>query len=251
MKLRAVVPARYASRRLPGKPLIELAGKPLVCHVCERALESRVAEVWLATDDERIAAAVKKMAVRVALTGRAHASGTDRIAEVAARENWADEDIVINLQGDEPLMPARVIDALAASLQANPEAEMATAAIRLYDQARFDDPQVVKLITDSEGCAVYFSRAPIPRPRDPERTLPAEALRHVGLYAYRVGALARLALEPPCMMEREEGLEQLRALWLGMRIRVEVADGIPLAAIDTAEDAARVGRLLDSRAADS
>ncbi|MDN5863719.1 MAG: 3-deoxy-manno-octulosonate cytidylyltransferase [Gammaproteobacteria bacterium] len=247
MSVRVVIPARYGSSRLPGKPLVEIAGKPLVCHVCERGLESRAEEVWLATDDERIAAAVEDMPVRVALTSGVHASGTDRIAEVAARENWEDEDIVVNLQGDEPLMPADAIDAVAASLQANPEAEMATLAVRLYEAELFADPHVVKLVTDTNGDALYFSRAPIPRPREADRELPAEALRHVGLYAYRVAALARLAAEPPCAMEREEGLEQLRALWLGMRIRVEVADEIPMTSVDTAKDIARTERWLDGQ----
>lgn len=248
MNFRVVIPARQGSSRLPGKPLVKVAGAPLIRHVCMRALESAAGEVWLATDDERIAAACEGLDVRAAMTSSAHASGTDRIAEVAAREGWTEKDIVVNLQGDEPLMPARAINAVASALAGDAAAEMATLAIRLYDPALFRDPHVVKLVTDAAGHALYFSRAPVPRPRVEERELPAEALRHVGLYAYRAAALARLAAEPPCDMERAEGLEQLRALWLGMTIRVELADAIPLAAVDTADDIARVNRLLEAQA---
>ncbi|MGH8162326.1 MAG: 3-deoxy-manno-octulosonate cytidylyltransferase [Gammaproteobacteria bacterium] len=249
MSFRVVIPARHGSSRLPGKPLIEVAGAPLIRHVCLRALESAAEEVWLAIDDERIGAACAGLDVHVALTSPAHASGSDRIAEVAAREGWSDEDIVVNLQGDEPLMTARAIDAAAAALAGDGDAEMATLAIRLHDSALFHDPHVVKLVADGRGYALYFSRAPIPRPRTAGSELPAEALRHVGLYAYRARALARFAAEPPCDMERAEGLEQLRALWLGMTIRVEVVGEMPLAAVDTPEDIARVARLLEERQA--
>ncbi len=245
MSFRVVIPARQGSSRLPGKPLVEIAGAPLIRHVCRRALESAAEEVWLATDDERIGAACAGLDVRTAMTSPAHASGSDRVAEVAAAESWADEDIVVNLQGDEPLMPARAINAVATALAGDGEADMATLAIRLHDPELFRDPHVVKLVADGQGRALYFSRAPIPRPRAPEREMPGEALRHVGLYAYRVRSLARFAAEPPCDMERAEGLEQLRALWLGMRIRVEVIAEMPLAAVDTPEDIARAARLLE------
>ncbi len=247
MSFRLVIPARHGASRLPGKPLREIAGAPLVRHVCRRALESEADEVWLATDDARIGEACAGLDVQVAMTSAAHASGTDRIAEVAAREAWPEEDIVVNLQGDEPLMPARAINTVAAALAGDGAADMATIALRLHDPGLFDDPHIVKLITDSAGHALYFSRAPIPRPREPDRELPAQALRHVGLYAYRVGALARLAAEPPCDMERDEGLEQLRALWLGIAIRVEVVAAMPLAAVDTAEDITRVESILVER----
>ncbi|MGH8224793.1 MAG: 3-deoxy-manno-octulosonate cytidylyltransferase [Gammaproteobacteria bacterium] len=244
MSFRVVIPARHGASRLPGKPLIEIAGRPLIQHVCERALASSAAEVWVATDDERIVAACAGLGVKTALTSTAHASGTDRIGEVVAREGWGDDDIVVDLQGDEPLMPASAIDAVAAALAADAEAGMATLAVRLHDAERFCDPHVVKLVTDGAGRALYFSRAPIPYPRDGGSDLPQEALRHVGLYAFRVATLARLVAEPPCDMERAEGLEQLRALWLGVRIRVEVVAEMPLAAVDTAADIARVERLL-------
>lgn len=244
MNFRVVIPARYGATRMPGKPLVEIAGRPLIQHVCLRALESAAAEVWVATDDERVARACEPLAVRVAMTSAAHACGSDRIAEVAGREGWADEALVVNLQGDEPLMPPEVIAAVAAALAADPEAALATAAARLFDPAAFRDPNVVKVVTDDTGRALYFSRAPIPWLRDPEAELPAEALRHVGIYAYRVGALRHLAAEPPCDMERAEALEQLRALWLGMRIRVEVVDEVPAASVDTPEDVRRVAELL-------
>jgi len=244
VSFRVVIPARHGSSRLPGKPLVKIAGTPLVCHTCRRALESGADEVWLATDDERIGKAVAGMDVRLAMTSSAHASGTDRIAEVATREGWDVDDIVVNLQGDEPLMPAEAINAVAGALSADPDVALSTLAIRLHDAGLFHDPHVVKLVTDAAARALYFSRAPIPRPRNSERELPGEALRHVGLYGYRVAALHRLSAEPPCEMEREEGLEQLRALWLGLAIRVEVFEDIPLAAVDTPGDIARVEQFL-------
>lgn len=244
MSYRVVIPARYGASRFPGKPLADIAGCPLIQHVCARALESAAGEVWVATDDERVAQACGGLGVRVAMTSGAHATGTDRIAELTAREGWAEQDIVVNLQGDEPLMPPAAIDQVAEALAADPGAGMATLAVRLFDVRAFRDPHVVKVVTDRSGYALYFSRAAIPRPREASGAMPEEALRHVGLYAYRAGALARLAAEPPCDMERAEGLEQLRALWLGLRIRVEVGGEIPFAAIDTPADARRVAKLL-------
>lgn len=243
-----MIPSRYGATRLPGKPLVEIAGRPLVVHVCERARASGASEVWVATDDERIAAACRDAGVRVAMTSSAHPTGTDRIAEVAAREGWPKDAVVVNLQGDEPLMPPDVIDAVAGALAADPEADVATVAVRLFDAERFRDPGVVKVVGDSRGRALYFSRAPIPWPRDAQVELPSEVLRHAGIYAFRVGALARFAAEPPCDLERAEGLEQLRALWLGMRIRIEVAEDVPIAAIDVPEDVARVEALMTHRA---
>lgn len=239
-----MIPARYGASRFPGKPLAEIAGKPLVAHVCARALASSASEVWVATDDERIAAACEGLGVKTAMTSSAHATGTDRIAEVAAREGWTVDEVVVNLQGDEPLMPSAAIDAVAGALLADPAAAMSTLAVRLFDAHHFRDPNVAKLVTDSAGYALYFSRAPIPRPRDTASAMPEQVLRHVGIYAYRTGALARLAAEPPCDMERAEGLEQLRALWLGMKLRVELVDDMPFASVDTPADARHVERLL-------
>ncbi|MGH8426613.1 MAG: 3-deoxy-manno-octulosonate cytidylyltransferase [Gammaproteobacteria bacterium] len=244
MSFRVAIPARYGASRLPGKPLVMIAGKPLIAHVCARALASSASEVWVATDDERIAAACTPLGVKVAMTSTAYASGTDRIAELAAREGWAADEIVLNLQGDEPLMPPHAIDVTAGALAAAPQAAMSTLAVRLFDEESFRDPHVVKLVTDLAGYALYFSRAPLPRPREPLSGVPAQALRHVGLYGFRVATLARLALEPPCDLERAEGLEQLRALWLGLRIRVEVVDEVPMASVDTPADVKHVERLI-------
>jgi len=247
VNFRVVIPARYGSGRLPGKPLIPLAGRPLIRHVCARAFESLASEVWVATDDERIAAACEGLGVQVAMTSSAHASGTDRIAELAARSGWRETEIVVNLQGDEPLMPPAAINLVAETLAADPDAAMATLACRLRQEQAFHDPHVVKLVTDRAGYALYFSRAPIPWPREAGADLPPEILRHVGLYAYRAGTLEQIATEPVCALERAEGLEQLRALWLGLRIRVAVGIQVPSIAIDTPEDLPRAEVLLRER----
>lgn len=247
MKFRVLIPARHDASRLPGKPLVEIGGKPLIQHVCERALESQADEVWVATDDERIAGACAGLGVRVALTAATHTSGTDRIAEVAAREGWDDADILVDLQGDEPLMPAEAINTVAEALAADPAASLSTLATRIFEEAIFRDPHVVKVVIDEKGHALYFSRAPIPWPRDPAAGLAKETLRHVGIYGFRAGALRRLSQEAPCGMEQAESLEQLRALWLGLRIRVDVIDEIPSASVDTAADVERVAALLAER----
>ena len=247
MNFRVLIPARHDASRLPGKPLVDIAGKPLIRHVCERALESDASEVWVATDDERIAHACSGLDVQVAMTAATHASGTDRIAEVAAREGWDDDDMIIDLQGDEPLMPAGAINTVAEALAADPEAGLSTLASRIFDEDVFRDPHVVKVVLDKAGHALYFSRAPVPRPRDPDMSMPREALRHVGIYGFRTGALLRLANEAPCDMEQAESLEQLRALWLGMKIRVEVVEEIPSASVDTPADVERVAALLAGR----
>lgn len=244
MNFRVLIPARHDASRLPGKPLVEIAGKPLILHVCERALESAAAEVWVATDDERIAAACTALEVRVAMTSPAHASGTDRIAEVAAREGWDENDILVDLQGDEPLMPPTAINTVAEALAADPEAGLSTLAARLYEAERFRDPNVVKVVVNAQGRALFFSRAPIPWPRNAGLDIPREVLRHIGIYGFRVGVLRRLANEAPCALEQTEALEQLRALWLGLSIRVAVIDDIPSASVDTAADVERVAMLL-------
>lgn len=248
MNFRVLIPARHDASRLPGKPLVDIAGKPLIRHVCERALESDADEVWVATDDERIADVCASLGVKIAMTSSAHASGTDRIAEVAASEGWDDDAILVDLQGDEPLMPATAINAVAQALAADPDAGLSTLAVRLFESERFRDPNVVKVVIDAAGRALYFSRAPIPWPRhaDPGE-MPREVLGHIGIYGFRAGALRRLASEAPCAMEQTESLEQLRALWLGLPIRVEVADDIPRASVDTPEDVQHVAALLAER----
>ncbi|HQR54003.1 MAG TPA: 3-deoxy-manno-octulosonate cytidylyltransferase [Burkholderiales bacterium] len=244
MNFIAVVPARFASTRLPGKPLLDIAGKPMVVRVAERALASGASRVIVATDDERIAEVCAAHGVGCMLTRRDHATGTDRIAEVAAREGFADDEIVVNVQGDEPLIDPALIAAVAEHLALHPSAAIATAAHPIGDRQTFVNPNVVKVVLDDAGYALYFSRAPIPFPRDAElagdtalaRGLPA--LRHIGLYAYRAGFLKAYPHLAACPLEAFEALEQLRALWHGHRIAVAVVHHAPAAGVDTAEDLA-------------
>lgn len=248
------IPARMASTRLPGKPLRLLAGRPIVHHVIDRALESGAAEVVLATDSEAIAEAVAWSKVRVVLTRPDHPSGTDRLAEVAERLGWARERIVVNLQGDEPLVPPAAIQAVARALADDPECAIATLAQPITDLAGFLDPNVVKVVVDRAGRALYFSRAPIPWPRDAfarDRSRYPEGLvawRHIGLYAYRAGFLRDYPSFPPSPLELAESLEQLRALSTGERIAVIRSPIDFPAGIDTEEDLARVERHLSERA---
>ena len=181
-----VIPARYASSRLPGKPLADVAGKPMISWVCERALASGATEVCVATDDDRIAAACRDAGVSVELTSQDHESGTDRIAEVARKRNWSGDSIVVNVQGDEPLMPPGLVSQVARVLRSDTEASVATLVTPIQSEEEWRDPNVVRVVLDRDKRALYFSRAPIPWPRDGE--IPV-ADRHIGLYAYRVSAL--------------------------------------------------------------
>jgi 3-deoxy-manno-octulosonate cytidylyltransferase (CMP-KDO synthetase) len=244
---RIVIPARYASSRLPGKPLREIAGKPMLEWVYERARCCRAAEILIATDDERIADTARGFGAEVVMTALDHQSGTDRIAEVAAQCQWAERDIVVNLQGDEPAMPAVLIEQVAELLQQYTDADIATLASPVRDRDEYFDPNAVKVVTDSEGRALYFSRAPIPWYRDelPPNSLPS-ARRHIGLYAYRVAALRRLAALPPAPLELAEKLEQLRALFNNFEIRVGEAITLPGPDVNTLEDLARVSARLVS-----
>jgi 3-deoxy-manno-octulosonate cytidylyltransferase (CMP-KDO synthetase) len=244
MKYRVVIPARFDSSRLPGKALLPLAGKPMLQWVHERARSSGAAEVCVATDDDRIATAARGFGADVAMTARTHVSGTDRIAEVAASRRWADEDIVVNVQGDEPLIPPAVIDQVAQLLAANARADIGTLAVKIDALADLGDPNVVKVACSADGRALYFSRASIPFNRDAPTTVPAAALRHVGIYAYRVAALRKLAGLQPTRLELIEKLEQLRALENGMEIRVALAVERPLADVNTAADLERAERAL-------
>ena len=243
------IPARYGSTRLPGKPLLPLAGVPMIVHVARRARAAGASDVIVATDDARIAAALAGSEVRVAMTRADHASGSDRLAEVAANLGWADDAIVVNLQGDEPLAPASGIRAVAQAL-AEDNAPMATLATPLGSVQELFDPNCVKLVRAQSGRALYFSRAPLPWPRDAfarERTaLPPDTpfLRHIGIYAYRAGFLRRFAALPSTPLERSESLEQLRALEHGHAITVRIAPEPFPAGVDTAEDLARVERVL-------
>jgi 3-deoxy-manno-octulosonate cytidylyltransferase (CMP-KDO synthetase) len=247
MKFKVVIPARYASTRLPAKPLLDLGGKPMVARVAERALLSGADEVWVATDHAEVLAAAELHGLSVLLTRADHPSGTDRLAEVVAQRGWDDETIVVNVQGDEPLIDPALIAQTARQL-AESGADIATVAHPIDDAADFFNPNIVKVVCSAAGDALYFSRAPIPYARDHfareagGETLPAgmPAYRHVGLYAYRVRFLRAYAKLAPSPLEGFEALEQLRALWHGFRISVAIADHLPAAGVDTPEDAERV-----------
>ena len=235
------IPARYASTRLPGKPLALIAGEPMVLHVARRALAAGAREVWVATDDARIAQAVAGLpGIHVAMTDPAHASGTDRLAECARQAGWADDVIVVNLQGDEPFAPAAGIQAVATIL-ADSGAPMSTLATLVEDAPTLFDPNVVKLVRTAQGDALYFSRAPIPWHRDgfasSRDVLPAgQWLRHIGIYGYRAGFLQQVAAMPPGNLEQIESLEQLRVLEAGFRIAVALSPAPFPPGIDTPED---------------
>ncbi|PLK49807.1 3-deoxy-manno-octulosonate cytidylyltransferase [Uliginosibacterium sp. TH139] len=253
VRFKAIVPARYASTRLPGKPLADICGKPMVVRVMERALESGAEEVWVATDHEGVREAVEAAGGKVLMTKPDHPTGTDRLAEVVTRLGWAPGDIVVNVQGDEPLIDPAMVRLVAESLARDVNAEIATAAHPIVTVEDFLNPGVVKVVCQKNGHAHYFSRAPIPFPRDavlagvlqPGNPLPAGLglLRHVGLYAYRVGFLKAFANLAPAPTEQIELLEQLRALWHGYQIRVETLSEAPPAGVDTPEDLARVRAL--------
>jgi 3-deoxy-manno-octulosonate cytidylyltransferase (CMP-KDO synthetase) len=246
---RVVIPARYASSRLPGKPLMNVAGKPMVQWVYERSCAAGAREVLIATDDERIASAARAFGAHAVMTG-AHASGTDRIAEVARSRGWARQEIVVNVQGDEPLMPAALIGQVAGLLEAQPQADIATLATPIESLEELLDPNVVKVVTDARGMALYFSRAPIPWNRDgagaglDSQSDWGGARRHRGIYAYRVAALLRVAQLAPGALEEREKLEQLRALEHGMRIHVGEAGVQPGPDVNTPADLQRVSALL-------
>jgi 3-deoxy-manno-octulosonate cytidylyltransferase (CMP-KDO synthetase) len=237
------IPARYASTRLPGKPLALLGGKPLVLHVAGRALAAGAREVWVATDDARIADALANTPAKVAMTASTHLSGSDRLAECSRIAGWGDDAIVVNLQGDEPFAPPAGIRTVAETLAAS-GAEMATLATEILDAEQFFDPNAVKLVRAGNGDALYFSRAPIPWhrdafARDKRALMPGECLRHIGIYAYRAGFLRRFASMPPGRLEQIESLEQLRALEAGARIAVAMTPTEFPPGVDTPEDLER------------
>ncbi|MDE2050773.1 MAG: 3-deoxy-manno-octulosonate cytidylyltransferase [Gammaproteobacteria bacterium] len=244
------IPARHGSTRLPGKMLAPLHGKPMLQWVYERARASGARDVLIATDDEAIAAAANAFGAVARMTSAAHASGTDRLAELAAIERWPEADIVVNVQGDEPLIPPALIRQVATLLDSDPEAAIATLATPVESLEEFLDPNAVKVVADSQGRALYFSRAPVPWNRDgapaglSSQHVFAGARRHVGIYAYRVGALRRLSSLAPTALEKVERLEQLRALEYGLVIRVADAEERPGPDVNTAQDLDRVARLL-------
>jgi 3-deoxy-manno-octulosonate cytidylyltransferase (CMP-KDO synthetase) len=244
-----LVPARYASTRLPAKALADLCGKPMVVRVAERARQSGADRVVIATDDVRIAEAAATHGCAAIMTDTRHPTGTDRLAEAAALLSLGDDDIVVNVQGDEPLLDPALVARVAATLEARSDAAIATACHRIQDAAEVFNPNVVKVVFDARHVALYFSRAPIPYARNDFAAVPPHVPddmpihRHYGLYADRVGFLRAFPTLAPAPIETIEALEQLRALWHGYRIVVDVADGAPAPGVDTAEDLARVRAL--------
>ncbi|WP_455385763.1 3-deoxy-manno-octulosonate cytidylyltransferase [Acidihalobacter prosperus] len=252
MSFRVVIPARYASTRLPGKPLQSLAGRPLLQHVYDCACAAGADEVLIATDDERVAEACAGFGAENVMTSAAHRSGSERLAEVVQLRGWAEDEVVVNLQGDEPLTPPAAIRQVAEDLIRFPEASVSTLCAPIHSAALLNDPHTVKVVRDAAGYALYFSRAPIPWERDvlgaEEREAPI-GWRHIGLYSYRVGYLRRYVELSPCELEDVEKLEQLRVLWHGARIHVAEAIEVPGHGIDTPEDLALVEALLAQREA--
>ncbi|HEX4879550.1 MAG TPA: 3-deoxy-manno-octulosonate cytidylyltransferase [Limnobacter sp.] len=252
---KAVIPARYASTRLPGKPLLDIGGKPMVVRVAERALRSGADEVVVATDHEDIAKACKQHGLDVLMTRNDWPTGTDRIAEVAQKMGWTAQTVVVNVQGDEPLIDPGLVDLVANTLL-HGEQHIATCAHPITDWSEFKNPNVVKIALREDGEALYFSRAPIPYPRDhfALEQWPANAptrhlgLRHIGLYAYKVEFLNRYQTLAPAPVEQLESLEQLRALANGFRIKVCMIQDAPLPGVDTAEDLEKVRALFQSTA---
>jgi len=240
-----VIPARYASTRLPGKPMLDIAGKPMVIHVADRARLSGAVHVVIATDDSRIAEVAKQYGYDAMLTRADHISGTDRIAEVALRKGWQEDAIIVNVQGDEPLIDPALISEVAITLADNKEAVMATACHGIHSKADFVNPNIVKVVLDRQGHALYFSRAPIPYPRDTfagDSELPRDMpiYRHIGIYAYRTKFLNQYTHIPPAVIEQYESLEQLRVLYQGYKIAVAITGNAPATGVDTEADLAYV-----------
>jgi 3-deoxy-manno-octulosonate cytidylyltransferase (CMP-KDO synthetase) len=240
-----VIPARLASERLPRKALLAIAGMTMIERVYRQARQSAAREVIIATDAAEIESVARAFGAPVERTDANHASGTDRIAEVARRRGWADTEIVVNVQGDEPLIPPALIDQVAGLLDTDSAAGMATLMTGLADPSEYHDPNMAKVVTSRDGAAIYFSRAPIPASRD--GGVPPDARRHIGLYAYRVGCLKAIAAAPVAPPERAERLEQLRALWLGQRIAIADAVEAPVRGVDTEADLALIRRLVGER----
>ena len=247
-----VIPARHASTRLPGKPLRLISGKPMVVRVAEQAAQSGAQQIWIATDHHAIANAVHEHGFKACLTRVSHTSGTDRIAEVVEQQGWPDDTIVVNVQGDEPLIPPELISAVADHLHAHPECAIATACHPIHDETTMRNPNIVKTVLDKNGNALYFSRAPIPYPRDAfalQQPLPAElpVLRHIGIYAYRAGFLRAYGSLPPIVLERYEALEQLRALYYGYKIGVVITELAPPGGVDTEQDLQTAQKIFETQ----
>lgn len=251
LNFHVVIPARFASTRLPGKPLLPISGKPMVVRVAEQAAKSGAQQIWVATDHQPIIAAVHEHGFKACLTHAHHQSGTDRIAEVVEQRAWADNTIVVNVQGDEPLIPPLLIRAVAQHLHDHPSCAIATACHPIHDEALMRNPNIVKAVLDKDGNALYFSRAPIPYPRDPfakNQQLPegVPVLRHIGIYAYRASFLRAFRHLAPAAIEQAEALEQLRAMWHGYRIGAIITQDAPPAGVDTEEDLATARKTFEA-----
>jgi len=260
LQFKVVIPARFASTRLPGKPLLDIGGKPMVIRVAEQAARSGATQIIIATDHQPIIEAAAMSGFEACMTRVDHTSGTDRIAEVSAQHGWTDDTIVVNVQGDEPLIPPALIRAVAEHLHAHPECAIATACHPIHDEASMRNPNIVKAVLDKNGNALYFSRAPIPWPRDagmslslpagqadrsssPQEEIKREApsvsinaLRHIGIYAYRANFLREFGDLTPAPLEQVESLEQLRALYHGYKIGVTITQDAPPSGVDTEQD---------------
>lgn len=249
MSFTVIIPARYASSRLPRKPLLDIAGKPMIQHVWEKAQQAGAKRVIVATDHPEIEAVVTAFGGEVCMTSDKHNSGTERLAEVVEKMGIASEEIIVNVQGDEPLIPPVIIKQVAENL-ANHQVKMATLAVKLTSKEELLNPNVVKTLTDQNGMALYFSRAVIPFPRDQFATLDdafvqqQNYLRHIGIYAYRAGFIKQYVEWQPTALEQIESLEQLRALWYGEKIHLALAEQAPAVGVDTAEDLERVREIL-------
>ena len=249
---KVVIPARFASTRLPGKPLLDIGGKPMVIRVAEQAALSDAQQVIIATDHQPVVTTAMEHGFQACMTSACHNSGTDRIAEVSAQLGWADDTIVVNVQGDEPLIPPSLIRAVAQHLHDHPDCAIATACHPIHDEASMRNPNIVKTVLDKHGNALYFSRAPIPWPRDAyadKRPLPrnVNVLRHIGIYAYRVSFLRAYGLLTHPLIEQVESLEQLRALYHGYKIGVTVTQEAPPGGVDTEPDLQAARRIFETQ----
>nr|VFJ77984.1 MAG: 3-deoxy-manno-octulosonate cytidylyltransferase (CMP-KDO synthetase) [Candidatus Kentron sp. FW] len=254
MQFTIIIPARYASTRLPGKPLVEIAGKPMIRHVHAHALASGAANVIIATDDERVREVAENFGAKVCMTSKDHASGTERIAEVIEMLAEPDDRIIVNVQGDEPLLPSKLMRQVAQNLSVHPDSHVATLCEKITDADTLFDPAVVKVVTDGKGHALYFSRAPIPWDRDhfasqPNFLMPPDTpyYRHIGIYAYRASFLRNYITRPRSILEKAESLEQLRVLYDGGKIHVARAFEAPGIGVDTPADLVRVQAVLEGK----
>ncbi|OOF51800.1 3-deoxy-manno-octulosonate cytidylyltransferase [Rodentibacter genomosp. 1] len=251
MSFTVIIPARFASSRLLGKPLADIAGKPMIQHVFEKAQQSGANRVIIATDNEKVAEVAQSFGAEVCMTSEQHNSGTERLAEVVEKLTISDDEIIVNIQGDEPLIPPVIVRQVAENL-AKFKVNMATLAVKIHEPEELFNPNVVKVLTDKEGYVLYFSRSVIPYDRDQfmdlqdvaNVTLTDVYLRHIGIYAYRAGFIKKYVQWAPTQLENLEKLEQLRVLWYGERIHVELAKEVPAVGVDTAEDLEKVRSIL-------